>query len=92
MISVIVPVRNDPGHLRSCLESLAASRGADHEVIVVDDASTDDTSAVAAALGARLLRLERQSGPAAARNRGRRPRGASTCSSWTPTCASIPRR
>jgi len=70
VISVIVPVRNDPGHLRSCLESLAASRGADHEVIVVDDASTDDTAAVAAGLGARVLRLERRSGPAAARNRG----------------------
>jgi glycosyltransferase involved in cell wall biosynthesis len=70
VISVVVPVRNDPGHLRSCLESLAASRGADHEVIVVDDASTDDTPAVAAALGARVLRLDQRSGPAAARNRG----------------------
>jgi GT2 family glycosyltransferase len=70
VISVVVPVRNDPGHLRSCLASLAASRGADHEVVVVDDASTDDSAAVAAALGARVLRLERRSGPAAARNRG----------------------
>ena len=70
MISVVVPVRNDPGHLRSCLESLAASPGADHEVIVVDDASTDGTADVAASLGARVVRLERRSGPAAARNRG----------------------
>ena len=70
MISVVVPVRNDPGHLRSCLEGLAASRGADHETIVVDDASTDDSPAVAASLGARVLRMERRSGPAAARNRG----------------------
>ncbi len=70
MISVVVPVRNDPGHLRSCLKSLAASDGADREVIVVDDASTDETADVAASLGARVLRLERHSGPAAARNRG----------------------
>ena len=71
MISVVVPVRNDPGHLRACLESLGASRGAvDREVIVVDDASTDDSAAVAAALGARVLRLDRRAGPAAARNRG----------------------
>jgi glycosyltransferase involved in cell wall biosynthesis len=70
VISVIVPARNDPGHLRSCLESLAASRGAAHEVIVVDDASTDETPAVAVAAGARVVRLERRSGPAAARNRG----------------------
>jgi len=70
VISVIVPVRNDPDHLRSCLDSLAPSRGVDHEVIVVDDASTDGTSDVAAEKGARLLHLERRSGPAAARNRG----------------------
>jgi len=71
VISVIVPVRNDPGHLRACLESLAATRGVlDREVIVVDDASTDDSAAVAAALGARVLRLERRLGPAAARNLG----------------------
>jgi glycosyltransferase involved in cell wall biosynthesis len=70
VISVVVPVRNDPGHLRSCLEGLRASRGADDETIVVDDASTDDSPAVAASLGARVLRLPRRSGPAAARNRG----------------------
>jgi cellulose synthase/poly-beta-1,6-N-acetylglucosamine synthase-like glycosyltransferase len=70
VISVIVPVRNDPGHLRSCLESLAAARGVDHEVIVVDDASTDESPRVAEARGARVLRLDRRSGPAAARNRG----------------------
>lgn len=71
MISVVVPVRNDPDHLRACLEGLAATRGAlDREVIVVDDASTDGTAGVAAALGARVLRLERRAGPAAARNRG----------------------
>jgi glycosyltransferase involved in cell wall biosynthesis len=70
VISVVVPVRNDPGHLRSCLQSLAASDGADREVIVVDDASTDETADVADSLGARVLRLERRAGPAAARNRG----------------------
>jgi GT2 family glycosyltransferase len=71
VISVVVPVRNDPEHLRACLESLAATRGAeDHEVIVVDDASTDGSAGVAASLGARVLRLERRAGPAAARNLG----------------------
>jgi succinoglycan biosynthesis protein ExoU len=45
------------------------------EVVVVDDASRDATSAAAAAAGdgsgrLRLLRLERNSGPAAARNAG----------------------
>ena len=70
MISVVVPVRNDPAHLRACLTALLASRPAPGEVIVVDDASTDDSAAVASALGARVLRLERRAGPAAARNHG----------------------
>jgi glycosyltransferase involved in cell wall biosynthesis len=71
VISIVIPVRNDPVHLRACLQGLAATRGAeDREVIVVDDASTDGSAAVAASLGARVLRLERRAGPAAARNRG----------------------
>jgi GT2 family glycosyltransferase len=37
---------------------------------VLDDASTDDSPGVAAALGATVLRLDHRSGPAAARNRG----------------------
>lgn len=72
MISVVVPVRNDPGRLRECLKSLERSSYADREVIVVDDASTDETPEVARALGVRVLRLERRSGPAAARNDGAR--------------------
>lgn len=40
------------------------------EVIVVDDGSRDDTAAVAAAAGARVIRNDRPTGPAAARNRG----------------------
>jgi glycosyltransferase involved in cell wall biosynthesis len=69
-ISVIVPVRNDPANLESCLEALAGSHHAAYEVIVVDDASTDDTAEVARRSGARLLRQEGRQGPAAARNRG----------------------
>jgi glycosyltransferase involved in cell wall biosynthesis len=69
-ISVIIPVRNDPGQLRACLERLRASRFTDFETIVVDDASDDSTPQVAAEMGVRLLRLERRSGPSSARNRG----------------------
>jgi glycosyltransferase involved in cell wall biosynthesis len=38
--------------------------------VVVDDASTDATAAVAERAGARVVRLERRSGPALARNAG----------------------
>jgi glycosyltransferase involved in cell wall biosynthesis len=70
MISVIVPVRNSPKELRLCLEHLFASTHTSYEVIVVDDASTDETPKVAVELGARLLRLNQRCGPAHARNRG----------------------
>jgi glycosyltransferase involved in cell wall biosynthesis len=70
VLSVVVPVRNDPERLRACLGGLRASTLREHEVIVVDDASTDDTAEVAASLGARVIRQAERTGPAAARNRG----------------------
>ena len=70
VLSVVVPVRNDPDRLRACLTSLAASTHRHHEVIVVDDASTDGSANVASMLGATVIRQEERTGPAAARNRG----------------------
>jgi glycosyltransferase involved in cell wall biosynthesis len=69
-ISVIVPARNCALQLRACLQALSASEGSAHEVIVVDDASTDDTCAVALRQGARVRRMDCQAGPATARNQG----------------------
>jgi cellulose synthase/poly-beta-1,6-N-acetylglucosamine synthase-like glycosyltransferase len=69
-ISVIVPVRNDPQRLGICLEALRGSTFRDHEIIVVDDSSTDMTPAVAEMLGARVIRLPARQGPGLARNRG----------------------
>ena len=70
LVSVIVPVRNDPGNLRRCLAALSASTYRDFELIVVDDASTDDTAQVATELGARVLRRQERGGPGRARNQG----------------------
>lgn len=68
-ISVIIPVRNNPDQLRACLERLRASTFTDYEIIVVDDASDDQTPQVAAQVGVHLIRLERQCGPGTARNK-----------------------
>ncbi|HVA41566.1 MAG TPA: glycosyltransferase family 2 protein, partial [Candidatus Binataceae bacterium] len=40
-ISVIIPTYNRRAMLREALDSVAAQRGANFEVIVVDDGSTD---------------------------------------------------
>jgi glycosyltransferase involved in cell wall biosynthesis len=67
---VIVPVRNGPALLRSCIEAIQSSAYKDYEIIVVDDASTDNTPEVAEAIGVPPLRLKKNCGPALARNRG----------------------
>jgi glycosyltransferase involved in cell wall biosynthesis len=71
-LSIIVPVYNNPRDLRECLTAVRAESGPDTEVLVVDDASTDETHGVAAELADRVLRLPRNAGPAAARNHGGR--------------------
>ena len=71
-VSVVVPVRDNAGDLAECLQALARAAGTSIEVIVVDDASSDDSAAVATRMGARVVRLERNGGAGAARNAGAR--------------------
>lgn len=69
-VSLIIPTFNRPHLLPRCVESALAA-GEDVEVIVVDDASSDGTAGVCAALGRiRYVRLERNQGVAGARNVG----------------------
>jgi GT2 family glycosyltransferase len=69
-LSIIVPAYNNCHDLARCLSALHAEVSSDSQLIVVDDASTDATPRVAAAGGAQVLRLEKNSGPGAARNLG----------------------
>ena len=68
-ISVVIPAYNAARFLPRCLESVFAQTLKPVEVIVVDDGSTDNTVAVAAKLGATVLRRP-NGGPGAARNAG----------------------
>lgn len=65
-LSVIIPVLNDSDLLEKCFAALAAQTRAIHEVIVVDNGSTDDSAAVAARLGARVISEPTPGIPAAA--------------------------
>lgn len=68
-ISVLIPVHNSVHYLDRCLASLGNSTYDNYECIIVDDASSDDSVAVAERYACRVIRLDAQGGPAAARNR-----------------------
>lgn len=75
-VSVVIPAFNATALLPRAIASVAAQTMRDLEVLVVDDASRDDTAAVAAALlrghglAHDVLRLAANGGPAVARNSG----------------------
>jgi glycosyltransferase involved in cell wall biosynthesis len=70
-ISVILPAKNEAEGLRRTLPGLRACLP-DAELIVVDDGSTDDTAAVAASHGVRVLSSPYSMGNGAAIKRGAR--------------------
>ena len=71
-VSIIITTHNRPHLLRRAIQSARASGCTDAEVIVVDDASSDDTAAVCKSLGGEInyVRVERNQGVAGARNIG----------------------
>ncbi len=68
-VTAVIPVRDGAGRIGALVGAL---RGQCAEVVVVDDGSRDETSAEAAAAGARVIRHDRARGPAAARTSGAR--------------------
>lgn len=66
LVSVIIPTHNSAHFIRLTLQSVFAQSFADFEVIVVDDASTDNTCDVIRSLDRplKLIRRERNSGTA----------------------------
>ncbi|HEV7682948.1 MAG TPA: glycosyltransferase family 2 protein [Pyrinomonadaceae bacterium] len=69
-VSIIIPTHDRPHLLPRAVESARAA-GTDVEIIVVDDASIDETASVCRGLtGIKYIRLERNQGVAGARNVG----------------------
>jgi len=75
-VSVITPFLNASAHISEAIESVEAQHFSDWELILVDDGSTDDSAAIAAAHAAQDARIRllppdpAKRGAAAARNRG----------------------
>ena len=70
-ISIVIPARNEASGLRRILPTLA-EQNLDCEILVVDDGSHDDTMAICASAGIRLVRHQYPMGNGAAIKTGAR--------------------
>src|SRR5687768_2167215 len=72
-VTVVIPTRNRPDLLRLTLTSVLRQHDVPLQVIVVDDASTEDVTGVVSSFADPRVRIARQDirkGVSAARNRG----------------------
>jgi len=69
-ISVLLPVRNGARYVREALDSIFAQTFRDFEVIVIDDASTDETPSLLRDSRLTVIRSEKRLGIAGSLNRG----------------------
>lgn len=71
-VSIVVPAHNSAGYIGEALESAAKQTFSDHEIIVIDDASQDDTVATVRRVCPRATVIVRpeNGGPACSRNDG----------------------
>jgi glycosyltransferase involved in cell wall biosynthesis len=68
-VTVLIPAYNAEQFLRSAVDTVRSQSVNVEEILVVDDASSDGTAALAERLGVRVLRAS-HGGPAATRNAG----------------------
>jgi GT2 family glycosyltransferase len=71
-VSVVIPAHNAAAVLPDCLESVLASEGVTFEIILVDDASTDETEQIARDFSCRIISVESNIMSANCRNLGAR--------------------
>lgn len=81
--AVIAAVYNEEKHLAGLLEALLTQTHPPHEIILIDDGSTDSTPALLQSFAARDARVriltQKNKGPAAARNLGWRESSSEIC-------------
>ncbi len=56
-VAVLIPARNEERNIGACVERVLASRGVGVEVLVLDDASTDDTARIVREIALRDVRV-----------------------------------
>jgi hypothetical protein len=76
-VSVVIPCYNYARYLPACVDSAASQQGVEVEIIIVDDASTDDSVEVATRMAAtrnnvQVIRHDHNSGPVDTFNDGAR--------------------
>src|SRR3954454_12361504 len=74
-VSVVIPLHNYGHFLPECVASVLAQEGVDVDVLIIDDASTDDSLSVASEIAAgddrvRVVASERNGGMVATITRG----------------------
>ena len=91
-VSVVIPVYNHSETLALCLESLALQEPVEggFEAIVVDDGSLDSPEKVVQRFAFARLVVQRNAGPAAARNRGARTARGAILAFIDADCAATP--
>ncbi|MBL7031566.1 MAG: glycosyltransferase family 2 protein [Nitrospira sp.] len=70
MISIVIPTYNSAKFMPNLLDSIFKNKIDDMEVVIVDDLSTDDTVEIAKKYPVSVIELEKNGGPARARNIG----------------------
>jgi glycosyltransferase involved in cell wall biosynthesis len=70
MLSIIIPTYNASKFMPNLLDSIFKQTDEDMEVIIVDDCSTDNTIDIVKQYPVRVIHMEKNGGPARARNRG----------------------
>ena len=71
-VSVIIPAYNASSSIGPCIQSVLAQTSQAHEIIIVNDASTDDTAEIVRSMSVRLIDREKNGGAGTARAEGAR--------------------